>query len=91
MYWIGRETVETATGGSTLARADATFAPRIPFGVAMAGTLGRLTEDCCPEVGAVQAGTSRGHPFDSAGFVIDTRGSSTLARSTINFARNAIG
>ena len=81
----------TATGGSTLARAVSTFALRILFGVAMAGTLGRLTEDYCPEVGAVQAGTSCGRPHDSAGFAIDTRASSTLDLSTINFARNAIG
>jgi len=61
------------------------------FGVAMAGTSGRLIEDYFLEIGAVQTGTFAGRPYDTAGFVINTQRFSPLALQTIALAQNAIG
>ncbi len=61
------------------------------FGVAMAGTSGRLVEDYFLEIGALQTGTFAGRPFDTLGFVINTQRFSPLALSNITVAQNAIG
>ena len=50
------------------------------FGVAMAGTSGRLVEDYFLEIGALQTGTVAGRPYDTLGFVINTQKFSPLAR-----------
>ncbi|KQP72867.1 porin [Methylobacterium sp. Leaf113] len=61
------------------------------FGVAMAGTSGRLVEDYFLEIGALQTGTFAGRPFDTLGFVINTQRFSPLALSNITAAQNALG
>ncbi|GJD79718.1 carbohydrate porin [Methylobacterium gregans] len=61
------------------------------FGVAMAGTSGRLIEDYFLEIGAVQTGTFAGRPYDTVGFVINTQKFSPLALQNIALAQNAIG
>lgn len=61
------------------------------FGVAMAGTSGRLVEDYFLEIGALQTGTFAGRPFDTIGFVINTQKFSPLALENIVLAQNAIG
>ena len=61
------------------------------FGVAMAGTSGRLVEDYFLEIGALQTGTFAGRPYDTVGFVINTQKFSPLALSNIALAQAAIG
>ncbi|UMY18958.1 carbohydrate porin [Methylobacterium organophilum] len=61
------------------------------FGVAMAGTSGRLNEDYFLEIGALQTGTFAGRPYDTVGFVINTQKFSPLALSNIEAAQAAIG
>lgn len=61
------------------------------FGVAMAGTSGRLVEDTFLEIGALQTGTFAGRPFDTVGFVVNTQRFSRLALSNIVFAQNSLG
>lgn len=61
------------------------------FGVAMAGTSGRLIEDYFLEIGALQTGTFAGRPYDTVGFVINTQRFSPLALQNIALAQNAIG
>ncbi|MDR7038674.1 porin [Methylobacterium sp. BE186] len=61
------------------------------FGVAMAGTSGRLIEDYFLEIGALQTGTFPGRPFDTVGFVINTQKFSPLGLANINLAQNALG
>ena len=61
------------------------------FGLALAGTSGRLTEDYFLELGAVQTGTFAGRPYDTVGFVVNTQKFSPLALENITLAQNAIG
>lgn len=61
------------------------------FGVAMAGTSGRLVEDHFLEIGALQTGTFAGRPFDTVGFVINTQAFSRLALSNIALAQGTLG
>ncbi|WP_430911752.1 carbohydrate porin [Methylobacterium sp. sgz302541] len=61
------------------------------FGVAMAGTSGRLTEDYFLEIGALQTGTFAGRPFDTVGFVINTQKFSPLALGNITAAQASLG
>ncbi|WCS25537.1 carbohydrate porin [Methylobacterium sp. NMS14P] len=61
------------------------------FGVAMAGTSGRLVEDYFLELGALQTGTFTDRPFDTVGFVINTQAFSRLAVSNIAMAQSAMG
>lgn len=73
-------------------RPDPAGIPRLTlFGVAMAGTLGRLVEDGFLEVGALQTGTFAGRPYDPVGFVVNTRAFSPPALSSITLAQDAIG
>ncbi|MEA1831618.1 carbohydrate porin [Methylobacterium durans] len=60
------------------------------FGVAMAGTSGRLIEDYFLEIGALQTGTFPGRPFDTVGFVVNTQKFSPLGLANITFAQNAL-
>ena len=57
------------------------------FGVAMAGTSGRLIEDYFLEIGALQTGTFAGRPYDTVGFVINTQKFSPLGLANINLAQ----
>ena len=61
------------------------------FGVAMAGTSGRLVEDYFLEIGALQTGTFAGRPYDTLGFVINTQRFSPLALSNIVLAQASLG
>lgn len=61
------------------------------FGVAMAGTSGRLNEDYFLEIGALQTGTFAGRPFDTLGFVINTQAFSDLALQNIRLAQASLG
>jgi porin len=61
------------------------------FGVAMAGTSGRLVEDYFLEIGALQTGTFAGRPYDTVGFVINTQKFSPLALSNIILAQASLG
>ncbi|WP_232630639.1 carbohydrate porin [Methylobacterium sp. Leaf118] len=61
------------------------------FGVAMAGTGGRLVEDYFLEIGAVQTGTFVGRPYDTVGFVINLQAFSPLALSNIAAAQASLG
>ncbi|MER2252348.1 carbohydrate porin [Methylorubrum podarium] len=61
------------------------------FGVAMAGTGGRLVEDYFLEIGALQTGTFAGRPYDTVGFVINTQAFSPLALGNIEAAQASLG
>ena len=61
------------------------------FGVAMAGTSGRLVEDYFLEIGALQTGTFAGRPYDTLGFVINTQKFSPLALGNIILAQASLG
>ena len=61
------------------------------FGVAMAGTGGRLVEDYFLEIGALQTGTFAGRPYDTVGFVINTQAFSPLALGNIAAAQASLG
>ncbi len=61
------------------------------FGVAMAGTSGRLVEDYFLEIGAIQTGTFAGRPFDTLGFVASTQHFSALGLSNINTVQASLG
>ncbi|WP_244480078.1 carbohydrate porin [Methylobacterium sp. Leaf465] len=61
------------------------------FGVAMAGTSGRLVEDYFLEIGALQTGTFADRPFDTLGFVVNTQRFSPLALSNIAAVQGTLG